>query len=83
LGVSKYFWFNKNLRDKERLDKFSASIIDNFNASTVYTSSEGKSVSKDLDDNGLDNLKPFDETIEALKDIPKIESPMRKLEYIY
>lgn len=30
-----------------------------------------------------DTSKPFEETIEAIKDIPRIESPMRKLEYIY
>ncbi len=27
--------------------------------------------------------KPFETTIDALREIPKIESPMMKLEYIY
>jgi hypothetical protein len=44
-----------------------------------------KLVSKDDEDVfGLSsNLKPFEDTIEAIKVIPKIESPMMKLEYIY
>lgn len=29
------------------------------------------------------NSKPFERTIEALKEIPEINSPMQKLEYIY
>eukprot|EP00347_Sterkiella_histriomuscorum_P018663 403344650 len=30
-----------------------------------------------------DNHKPFEKTIEALKEIPEINSPMKKLEFIY
>ncbi len=85
LGVRKYFWFNKGFRDLLRLTQNQSILETQDKAMSLELGKKlTKLVSKDEDIYGLsNNLKPFEDTIEAIKAIPKIESPMMKLEYIY
>ena len=71
LGVSKYFQFNTAFRDSitKGESEFAQQKV-NFEST--------------LEENDVLNpSKPFERTIAALKEIPEVNAPMQKLEYIY
>ena len=78
LGVSKYFQFSSNFRELIQNDrKEGYDPIGQFSRSvTMFKKSRRPSFKESTH-------KPFDQTIDALKEVPEINSPMSKLEYIY
>ena len=69
LGVSKYFHFNAAFRDE---------VIKSANPTEERVNFESLHEKPPTD-----QAKPFERTIAALKEIPEVNSPMSKLEYIY
>ncbi len=72
LGVSKYFHFNTAFRDQ---------II---KGESEEVKQQPVNFESNLEDTeALNHSKPFERTIAALKEIPEVNAPMQKLEYIY
>lgn len=73
LGVSKYFQFSFGFRDQLIMkEKGNGKEESRMNYEQSMVDKEVPSAAK-----------PFERTIAALKEIPEINSPMAKLEYIY
>jgi hypothetical protein len=73
LGVSKYFHFNTNFREK---------IVKGENEESEPQKVNFESTIEETTDK-INPTKPFERTIAALKEIPEVNAPMQKLEYIY
>jgi hypothetical protein len=70
LGVSNYFHFNTAFRDQVIRESKEVPEEERINFESVH-------------EKPVDLSKPFERTIAALKEIPEVNSPMSKLEYIY
>lgn len=86
LGVSKYFQFNKSFKELVQRDSTSSIILDEGDKSKGKKSHRSQTLKKKQKrKNSFSHAtnKPFERTIESLKEIPEINSPIQKLEYIY
>jgi len=70
LGVSNYFHFNTAFRDQVIREAKEVPEEERINFESMH-------------EKHVDLAKPFERTIAALKEIPEVNSPMSKLEYIY
>ena len=70
LGVSNYFHFNTAFRDQVIRESKLVPEEERINFESVHEKS-------------VDLAIPFERTIAALKEIPEVNSPMSKLEYIF
>jgi hypothetical protein len=81
LGVSKYFQFSSSFRDLIKNEK---EFVKEQGTSSQDNASRSLTVFKKKRNSFKENMsKPFEKSIQALKEIPDINSPMSKLEYIY
>ena len=90
LGVSKYFQFNQAFREQIMKGASGEEIIaeeQRVNFETIIEKNKGSLPGNSPTDIKAPipsgSIKPFERTINALKEIPEINSPMSKLEYIY